>query len=164
MHDNRPLDGFVGLPSFQFGGGGPLADELARLVLAGAKTATCTTLAEMREKGESVPLPGDRFVMRGSRGQALGVIETTSADIRPAKAVDAAFARDEGEGDRTLATWRAAHEGYFVSQGRVLTDETLLVCERFKLVHTFADHTEGRRCSLTKTASSPTSTAFTTGA
>ena len=143
MHEDRPLDSFTELRMFQFGGGGALADELAQLVLAGLKTATCTTLAEMREKGEPVPCPGDRFVMLDSRGEPLGVIETTSADVRPAQAVDADFAHDEGEGDRTLAYWRAAHERYFASQGRPLTDETLLVCERFKLVHTFADPTEG---------------------
>ena len=133
-----------GLPSFQFGGGGALADELAALVLAGLKTATCTTLAEIEEKREPIPKPGDRFVMLSSTGEALGVIETVSIAIQPAGTVDAAFARDEGEGDRTLTSWRAAHEHYFASQGRILTGDTLLVCERFKLVHTFAAPTQSR--------------------
>lgn len=126
-----------GLPRFQFGGGGELADELGALVLAGVKTATCTTLAEYEEKGWPIPRPGDRFVMLDSAGEPLGVIETTVLEIRPAGEVAAAFAYDEGEGDRTLAYWRAAHEAYFGKQGRTLTDETILVCERFRLVRVF---------------------------
>ena len=134
---------FADLPTFQFGGGGALADELGALALSGKKTATCTTLSEYQESGEDVPRPGDRSVVSNSQGEPLGVIETTSIAIIPAGSVDAAFACDEGEGDRTLSYWRSAHERYFASQGRALTDDTLLVCERFKLVHTFADHSEG---------------------
>jgi uncharacterized protein YhfF len=122
------------LPSFQFGGGGKLADELAALVLQGLKTATCTTLDEYREKNWPIPQSGDRSVMTDSRGAQLAVLETISAIIQPAGSVDAGFAFDEGEGDRTLASWRANHESYFSTQGRRLTDDTLLVCERFKIV------------------------------
>ena len=132
------------LPRFQFGGGGELADELGALVLAGLKTATCTTLAEYEEKGWPLPRPGDRFVMLDSAGEPLGVIETTSIDIHPAGKVDAAFAYDEGEGDRNLAYWRTAHEAYFGGQGRTLTDQTMLVCERFRLVHVFPKHTNAK--------------------
>ena len=136
-------DPYETLPTFQFGGGGALADALAALVLRGLKSATCTTLAEYQEKGEAIPTPGERFVMLDSRGVPLGVIETVAIEVQPAGAVDEAFARDEGEGDRTLSYWRQAHKRYFAGQGRALTNETLLVCERFKLVHIFAADLEG---------------------
>ncbi|MFL4973017.1 MAG: ASCH domain-containing protein, partial [Microvirga sp.] len=45
----------------------------------------------------------------------------------------AAFAFDEGEGDRTLAYWRAAHECYFTRLGQFAPD-MLLCCERFRVV------------------------------
>jgi uncharacterized protein YhfF len=47
--------------------------------------------------------------------------------------VDQAFAFDEGEGDRSLAYWRAAHRRYFSRQGTFAPD-MLLNCERFRLV------------------------------
>ena len=47
--------------------------------------------------------------------------------------VDAAFAYDEGEGDRTLAYWRGAHEIYFSRLGQFAPD-MLLWCERFRIV------------------------------
>jgi uncharacterized protein YhfF len=47
--------------------------------------------------------------------------------------VDAAFAHDEGEGDRSLAYWRQAHEVYFRRLGCFAPD-MLLYCERFRLL------------------------------
>ncbi len=47
--------------------------------------------------------------------------------------VDEAFAFDEGEGDRTLAYWRKAHQRYFERQGMDSPD-MILYCERFCLV------------------------------
>jgi uncharacterized protein YhfF len=52
--------------------------------------------------------------------------------------VDAAFAWDEGEGDRSLAYWRDAHNRYFARRcqelGVPFTDELLVVFERFDVV------------------------------
>jgi uncharacterized protein YhfF len=53
--------------------------------------------------------------------------------------VDAGFARDEGEGDRSLAYWRGAHREYFGRQGK-FSEDMMLMCERFRLVEVFADH------------------------
>ena len=125
------------LPTFQFGGGGTLADELGDLVVQGRKTATCTTLAEYEEKGWPIPKAGDLWVFLDSRGTPIGVIETAWIAIQPVHAVDPQFAYDEGEGDRTLEYWRSAHARYFGGQGRDLSDDTMLVCERFRLVHVF---------------------------
>jgi len=47
--------------------------------------------------------------------------------------VDAAFAHDEGEGDRTLASWREAHQVYFSRLGQFAPEMTLW-CERFRVV------------------------------
>ncbi len=54
--------------------------------------------------------------------------------------VDASFARDEGEGDLSLAYWRAAHERYFTRAlpriGRSFAPDMPLVCERFRVIYT----------------------------
>ncbi len=47
--------------------------------------------------------------------------------------VDAAFAFEEGEGHRTLESWRAGHRRYFARNGG-WSDEMWLACERFRLV------------------------------
>ena len=54
--------------------------------------------------------------------------------------VDAAFAYEEGEGDRSLAYWREAHRKYFGRQGK-FSEDMMLMCERFRLVEIF----EGRK-------------------
>ena len=46
--------------------------------------------------------------------------------------VDLAFARDEGEGFESVAGWRRAHEEFW--SGEEITDDTLVVAERFRLV------------------------------
>jgi uncharacterized protein YhfF len=67
-------------------------------------------------------------------GKAVCIIRTTSVETRPFGAVDEAFAFEEGEGDRTLAWWRQAHISYFAAIGTTVTDDTIMVLERFELV------------------------------
>jgi uncharacterized protein YhfF len=121
------------LRSFAFGDGPELADELLDLVLAGTKTATCST-----EDEPNTSTPGERWIVRDGRGNPRCVIETTEVSYRRFGDVDAAFASDEGEGDRSLAHWRQAHRNYFGRQGR-FSEDMMLMCERFRLVEIFAD-------------------------
>jgi hypothetical protein len=55
-----------------------------------------------------------------------------------AREVDAAFAWDEGEGDRSVAYWLDAHRRFFARRcaqlGVAFSDEVLTVFERFELV------------------------------
>jgi uncharacterized protein YhfF len=71
-------------------------------------------------------------VFSGS-GRPLAVIETVELTKRRFNDVDAAFAYDEGEGDRSLAYWRQAHQRYFTRLGEYAED-MLLYCERFRVV------------------------------
>ena len=116
------------LPRFSFGDGPALADELLALVLAGRKTATCTTPDD-----PNLSRPGERWIVLDGRGEARCVIETTEITSRRYHEVDADFARDEGEGDLTLGYWRSAHRRYFERQGK-FRDDMMLVCERFRLL------------------------------
>jgi uncharacterized protein YhfF len=61
------------------------------------------------------------------------VIETIELTQRRFDEVDEAFAFDEGEDDRTLASWRRAHRNYFGRQGTVAPNMPLY-CERFRLI------------------------------
>ena len=46
----------------------------------------------------------------------MRVVRTTQVDVVEFADVDAAFAWDEGEGDRSLSSWRDAHMRYFGRQ------------------------------------------------
>jgi uncharacterized protein YhfF/dihydrofolate reductase len=128
-----------GMPmAWGFGDGPEMADELGGLVYRGTKTATCSSLWEIEHDGEPVPRPGDLSIILDGRGDPLCIIETTEVEVMPFNAVDAGFAHDEGEGDRSLTYWRAAHWRFFsrtlAAIGRT-PDETMpLVCERFRVV------------------------------
>ena len=56
----------------------------------------------------------------------------------PFREVDAAFAWDEGEGDRSLDYWRDAHIGFFIrmcaARGELFGEEMETVLERFAMV------------------------------
>jgi uncharacterized protein YhfF len=73
------------------------------------------------------------MVMLDGTGRARAVIETVELTQRHFREVDAAFAYDEGEGDRLLLYWRSAHEMYFTRLGQFAPD-MLLWCERFRVV------------------------------
>jgi uncharacterized protein YhfF len=124
---------YRGLRSFAFGDSPRLADELLALVLKGVKTATCST-----EDEPNTSTPGERWIVLDGRGTPRCVIETTEVTYRRFGEVDAAFAHEEGEGDRSLAYWRDAHRRYFGRQGK-FSEDMMLMCERFRLVEIFAD-------------------------
>lgn len=122
------------LRSFAFGDSPALADELLDLVLESIKTATCST-----EDEPNTSTPGERWIVLDGRGTPRCVIETTEVSYRRYSQVDAAFAHDEGEGDRSLAYWRKAHRQYFGRQGK-FSEDMMLMCERFRLVEILVDH------------------------
>lgn len=122
----------------QFGDSPKLANELGKLVLSGIKTATCSALWEWQAEVEPLPTMGTYTIVLDGEGQPLCIIQTTEVTIRAFDAVDAQFAYDEGEGNRTLESWRREHWRYFSrvlpNIGKMPTPEMLLVCERFRVV------------------------------
>jgi uncharacterized protein YhfF len=121
------------LRTFAFGDSPELADELLELVVKRIKTATCST-----EDEPNTSAPGERWVVLDGRGEPRCVIESTEVAYRRFNEVDATFAYDEGEGDRSLAYWRSAHRAYFDRLGR-FSEDMMLMCERFRLVEVFGD-------------------------
>lgn len=124
--------------AFTFGNSPEMADELADLVLHGPKRATAGMLLDYERDGEPVPRPGEYSVVLDGRGQPVCVIRTTEVRIRPLNQVDAAFAWDEGEGDRSLGWWQEAHHRFFSQRceqvGVPFEADLPVVLERFELV------------------------------
>ena len=117
------------LETFSFGDNPELADELLALVLSGAKRATCWAESQGLLSAEV----GKAMVVLDGRGVPRAVVRTIELTKRRFDEVDAAFAHDEGEGDRSLQYWRDAHRRYFTRLGRYASD-MMLWCERFELV------------------------------
>ena len=117
------------LPRHRFGNTPALADALLALVLAGTKTATCWDARE----GQNGSAIGGRWVVLDSPDRPRAILETVELTQRRFDAVDAAFAFDDREGDRSLDAWRAAHDDYFAGEGHFASDMPLW-CERFRLV------------------------------
>ena len=83
------------------------------VVLDGRKTATASANADYVKEGEELPAPGMLGIVLDGAGHPRALVVTTESRVVPFDQVDADHARDEGEGDRSLEHWRAAHRRYF---------------------------------------------------
>jgi uncharacterized protein YhfF len=121
-----------------FGDSPELADELGHLIHDGIKTATCASLREHEFDGSPVPQVGQYSIVLDGRGEPLVIYELTEVTIRPYNEVDASFAYEEGEGERTLESWRDGHWRFFSrvhgALGIPTDDKMPLVCQRFRVV------------------------------
>lgn len=122
----------------RFGDGAELTDELLGLVLAGTKRATAGLVADFAHEGEPLPRIGGHWVACDGAGRPRCILRTTELRLGRLDSVDDAFARDEGEGDRTRAGWLAGHERYFrrtqAARGQAWDDDLEVVFERFRVV------------------------------
>lgn len=120
--------------SFQFG---VEADELAKLVLTGQKTATTSQYVQ----GED-DLPGEKAydVILDSQNQPVCIIQNDQVLVVNYLDVDEQHVFAEGEGDLTLASWRKVHDEFFTeeckSEGTTFNPATAQVAlEKFHLVY-----------------------------
>jgi len=116
-----------------------LADELGALIVDGTKTATCSALWEYEAEGSALPEVGSKTIVLDGNNDPLCIVETTEVAVRPYNEVDARFAFEEGEGDRSLEYWREAHWRFFSRTlpeiGRDPVTDMPLVCERFRVIY-----------------------------
>ena len=121
-----------------FGDGPALADELIAFVLDGPKRATAGLVAGYAAAGEPLPRVGSHWVACDGSGRPRAVLRTTELRVGPLSSVDAAFAWDEGEYDRTLETWLEGHRRYFRKEceriGVEFSDDVQVCFERFTVV------------------------------
>jgi uncharacterized protein YhfF len=127
--------------------GTPLRERLVDAVLRGEKTATAGLLVDYQRDGDAVPTTGERYLLVDNAERAVAVLEITDVRVLRVADCDLAFARDEGEGFESVAAWREAHERFwrgYADEIRAylddphwdVTDDTLFVAERFRVVQT----------------------------
>ena len=136
--------------SFHFGDSESLADELAALVLAGAKRATASLLWSFEADGKPMPKPGHLSIVERWSGEPICIIETSAVAIVPFDEVGREFAATEGEGDGALDDWRRGHWAYFGREcariGREPSPGMPVVCESFEVV--FRRHAEASQSRM----------------
>ncbi|WP_326735302.1 ASCH domain-containing protein [Streptomyces sp. NBC_00464] len=122
---------------------GPLRDQLVEAVLDGRKVSTTGLLVEYQVEKEDPPPVGERSALIDSDGQEIAVLEITEVRILRLGDVDLQHVLDEGEGDTSVAGWRAGHERFWHSDEMreglgdpefTVDDDTLVVAERFRVV------------------------------
>lgn len=149
MNNNELIDDFWnecrasidGLPvevpeAWAFGATPAHADELLALVLEGTKTATASSLWDHQQTGEPVAEVGLWNIILDGQGRPRALLETTAVHVVPFDEVTEAHAHAEGEGDRTLASWRDVHERYWTQYSdnpRGYEHDMPVVCEEFVL-------------------------------
>jgi uncharacterized protein YhfF len=124
-------------PAWSFGDSPALADELLALVLEGTKTATASALWDYQQEGEALPEAGTLSILLDGAGHPRALVEVTEVRVVPFDEVDEEHARREGEGDRSLASWREEHERFFTavaSHDHGFQPDMPVVLERFRLV------------------------------
>ena len=121
-----------------FGDGAEMATDLAELTVAGIKRATAGLVRQFGPDGEAPPVVGGFVVLLDGADRPRAIWRTIELRIGPLNSVDAQFAWDEGEGDRTRDWWLSAHRRFFgrraAVQGFAMHDEIETVFERFEVV------------------------------
>ena len=124
---------------WHFGSTPEMASNLAELVLIGRKTATASLAKTNEVKPDEAPLADGYSVVTDFYGEPICVIRTVEIEHMPFAEVDAKFAFDEGEGDRSLSYWRSVHHEYFsreaASLGIDFDHRSIVCCERFILLY-----------------------------
>src|SRR5262245_6490297 len=127
--------------AWYFGDSARLAHELVELVLHRPKRATAGSMMVNEIAPEAAPVPDGYSVVTEHDGTPRAVIRTVWLETRPLSEVDAQFAWDEGEGDRTLPDWLDGHARYFKREcerlGRTFSPSMPVALERFELLYPF---------------------------
>ena len=115
-----------------------LADELAQLIAAGKKTATCSAYDSYQWENEPLPPVGLYTIILNRNDEPVAIIKTTEVQVLPMNEVSPEFAAAEGEGDLSHAYWFEVHKAVFTMElaeyGKEFSEDMPLVCERFELV------------------------------
>ena len=133
------------LPPAEFGFPGPLRDQLVAAILSGAKTSTTGLVIGYEQDNAPLPSVGQLSAVVDSADRRIAAIEVTEVRVLRLADVDLPHVLDEGEGDESVAQWRAGHERFWHSAEMraelgdpdfTVNDDTLIVAERFRLVFT----------------------------
>ena len=125
--------------AYGFGDNPRLMDELLILILTGKKTAATTLVREMELEGTPEPRRGEYSIILDGSEKPRAIIQTLSIRRLRFCEVDKEHAHWEGEGNRTLKSYRRNHIDYYRRRGEALgfkfSKKMEVLLERFKLIY-----------------------------
>lgn len=105
----------------------------------GIKAATCPAPIFYELEKEQLPTMEDYNIVLNSDDKPVAIVKTVEVTITPMNKVSEEFAIAEGEGDKIYRYWWEAHEEFFRKKlnsiEREFSEDMLLVCERFEVIH-----------------------------
>lgn len=126
------------LDVFYFGDGPELAAKLAHLVVKGVKRGTTLWADAAERDGWAIPHVGMVSIVTDGFGYPQCAIRTERVEPHRFGDIGAEQAWAEGEGDRTLEDWRAAHLAYFHREaarlGLTFTEDAQVFFEHFRVL------------------------------
>ena len=123
--------------AWSFGNNPPMADEILDLVLQGKKRATASALLDYNPDEDLPEVDGKYELLLDGKGCPRVAIQTSKVYITKFNEVTKEHAFKEGEGDRSLAYWRQAHENFFREIGCFSPDMDI-VCEEFEVLYKYS--------------------------
>ncbi len=123
-----------GMRSMELGSRGPMRARMNSLALSGAKVACFGHLAEYADEGEPFENVGELLALVDDAGEWAGTVEVIARQLVRAGDVTWAMVEAEGEGQSSVADWRADISAFWASENLALHDDTELVWLRFQLV------------------------------
>ena len=126
------------LESFSFGDSPEFADDCSNSCSSARRPRPVGRRPRATKASQLVK----RWIVKDGQGRPSAILETVELKRRRFGDVAAAFAHDEGEGDRPLADWRRMHTAYFTRRGEFSPDMELY-CERFTLIEVLEGERRG---------------------
>jgi uncharacterized protein YhfF len=127
--------GTVGVAGF--GDSVALSNELLALIFSGRKRASCALEWSYAFDREALPMVGSLEIVVDHLNQPVCVTRVISVAVMPFDQVDATHAALEGEGDLSLAYWRAEHARFFDREcariERAPARDMPVVCSEFEI-------------------------------
>ena len=122
-----------------FGGSTSIANELAKLVVNGIKTATASAYQLYEIENSPLPPIGGLNIILDTDNNAICITETTKVYTCTFAEIPESHALKEGEGDCSLAYWRKVHKDFFSKELKVYNlefdENMIIVCEEFKVIY-----------------------------
>ncbi len=114
------------------------ANTCANLTKQGIKKATSDSLLGLQYRNEPLPKIGDFKVVTNWEGTAQCIIQLKSVVLKPFFSIDEAYAKLEGEGDKSLDYWKKTHWDFYTRElepfKRVPRESMIVVCQEFEKV------------------------------
>lgn len=132
-------EGFTSFSAEHFCAEEGAANTCAALVREGLKTATCSMKYWYETEGLPMPAVDHLMVVLTWSGEPTSIIRVTKVSECRFRDITAEWALAEGEGDRTLESWRRGHRAFFEKEcdqiGMPFSEDMVLIQESFQVVY-----------------------------